>query len=300
MLKTKYARLIGMILTMIGGLCYATGGAAGQYLFLHNHMTSNWLVPVRLLSGGLLLLVIAKFLRAEIFAPFKKKRDFWEMLVFSFVGSLFSQYGYYTSIEYSNVAFATILAYATPLFIIVHMVCKSRKWPTLNEAISVALVTIGIFFMCTHGDLSKLAIDPLALFWGLVGAAAYAVYTVQPARLLTQYNLFAVIGWGFAISGLSLTFIFKPWTNVDLVYDSYLYLMMSIVIFVGTVLAFSTYLAGVRIVGGLAASVLSSVEPLASFAICVLFLGISLTWHDFAGMMLVILAIMLIAKNKKK
>lgn len=297
---TKYSKLIGMVLTMIGGLCYATGGAAGQYLFLHNNMTSNWLVPIRLLSAGILLLAIAKFLGAFILAPFKKKRDIFEMLIFAFVGSLFSQYGYYTSIEYSNVAFATILAYATPLFIIVYLVCKNRKLPTLYEALSVVFVTVGIFFMCTHGDLSDLAIDPKALFWGLVGAGAYAVYTVQPARLLTKFNLFAVIGWGFVISGLSLMFVFKPWTNTDLVYDSYLYLMMSIVIFVGTVLAFTTYLAGVRIVGGLAASVLSSVEPLASFAICVLFLGISLTWHDFAGMMLVILAIMLIAKNKEK
>lgn len=58
--------LTGYVLAISGGIFWAVGGSCGQYLFQHNQMTSNWLVPIRLTVAGILLLTFAT-VRRKIF-----------------------------------------------------------------------------------------------------------------------------------------------------------------------------------------------------------------------------------------
>ena len=78
---------------------------------------------------------------------------------------------------------------------------------------------------------------------------------------------------------------------------------MAVVILYGTVFSFCFYQAGVSIVGSITGSILSSVEPVASMVISVLFLNVALTALDFAGFLLILASIPIIAlgdKNHKK
>lgn len=49
----------GYIMTLCGGLCWAIGGACGQVMFRGCGVTSDWLVPIRLFTGGIITLLIA-------------------------------------------------------------------------------------------------------------------------------------------------------------------------------------------------------------------------------------------------
>ena len=48
----------GMILTLVGGTLWGFSGTCGQFLMQTKGVTSNWLVPIRLLLAGALLLFI--------------------------------------------------------------------------------------------------------------------------------------------------------------------------------------------------------------------------------------------------
>lgn len=54
----KYNIKRGCILTLFGGSLWGLSGTCGQYLFQVKGLTSDWLVPIRLLTAGLLLLFI--------------------------------------------------------------------------------------------------------------------------------------------------------------------------------------------------------------------------------------------------
>ena len=108
-----------------------------------------------------------------------------------------------------------------------------------------------------------------------------------------------IIGWGMVIGGITLTLLFRPWTITVTVNPS-LYLNMAIVILFGTVFSFCFYQAGVSIVGSITGSILSSVEPVASMIISVLFLQVPLTLLDFAGFILILASIPIIALGDKK
>ena len=295
----KKSLALGYILAISGGIFWAVGGACGQYLFQHNHMTSNWLVPVRLTVSGILLLLFALVRRQNIMAVWKNRRDIADILLFGLLGSALCQYGYYTSIQYSNVALATVLAYMSPAMILVYTVIRERRLPLLYEAVCVLLVIAGAYTCTTHLNPQSLAVTPEALFWGLISAASFVVYTLQPRRLLQKFDLVMIIGWGMVIGGITLILLFRPWTITVTVNPS-LYLNMAIVILFGTVFSFCFYQAGVSIVGSITGSILSSVEPVASMIISVLFLHVPLTVLDFAGFILILASIPIIALGNRK
>ena len=295
----KKSLALGYILAISGGIFWAVGGACGQYLFQHNHMTSNWLVPVRLTISGILLLLFALLRGENLLSVWKTKQDIFDILLFGLLGSALCQYGYYTSIQYSNVALATVLAYMSPAMILVYTVIKEQRLPKLYEAVCVLLVVAGAFVCTTHLNPGSLAVTPEALFWGLISAASFVVYTMQPRKLLQKFDLVMIIGWGMVIGGITLILLFRPWT-IHVTVNSTLFLNMAVVILFGTVFSFCFYQAGVTIVGSITGSILSSVEPVASMIISVLFLQVPLTLLDFAGFILILASIPIIALGDKK
>ena len=295
----KKSLALGYILAISGGIFWAVGGACGQYLFQHNHMTSNWLVPVRLTISGILLLLFALLRGENLLSVWKTKQDIFDILLFGLLGSALCQYGYYTSIQYSNIALATVLAYMSPAMILVYTVIKEQRLPKLYEAVCVLLVVAGAFVCTTHLNPGSLAVTPEALFWGLISAASFVVYTMQPRRLLQKFDLVMIIGWGMVIGGITLILLFRPWT-IHVTVNSTLFLNMAVVILFGTVFSFCFYQAGVTIVGSITGSILSSVEPVASMIISVLFLQVPLTLLDFAGFILILASIPIIALGDKK
>lgn len=58
----------GMCFAVIGGTCWGLSGVMGKYLFDERQLTAVWLVTVRLLAAGILMLALAW--------GKKKKRDF--------------------------------------------------------------------------------------------------------------------------------------------------------------------------------------------------------------------------------
>ena len=291
--------LTGYVLAISGGIFWAVGGSCGQYLFQHNQMTSDWLVPIRLTAAGILLLTFATVRQQNIFEIWTSKQNIVDILVFGLIGSALCQYSYYTSIQYSNVALATVLAYTSPIMILFYTVVKEKRPPKLYETVCVLLVMAGAFVCSTHLNIGSLVIHPLALIWGLLSAATFVVYTIQPQRLLRQLDLMVVIGWGMLLGGIALMVLFQPW-QIDVTVNSTLLFCMAIIVVLGTVCSFCFYQAGVGIVGSITGNILSSVEPVASMIISVLFLNVPLTGLDFLGFALILICIPIMALGNGK
>ncbi|MBQ5667882.1 MAG: EamA family transporter [Peptococcaceae bacterium] len=290
----KKSMTLGYLLAISGGIFWAVGGACAQLLFQECHVTSNWIVPVRLLTAGTMLVGFSALRGKPVFSIWKEANDIKDLLIFGLLGSAMCQYSYYTSIEYSNVALATVLSYMSPIAILLYMLWKEKRFPHLYETASVLLVVAGAYVCATHLQPGSLAVSPEALFWGIICAITFAIYTVQPARLMEKYDIFGVIGWGMVVGGIATVLLFHPWTiEVTITFPLLLY-VAGVVVF-GTILSFCFYQAGARLVGSLTASILSAVEPVASMIISVHFLAVPLVLLDFVGFVLILATIPIIA-----
>ena len=101
------------------------------------------------------------------------------------------------------------------------------------------------------------------------------------------------------LGGIALMALFQPW-QIDVTVNSTLLLCMAIIVVLGTVCSFCFYQAGVGIVGSITGNILSSVEPVASMVISVLFLNVPLTGLDFLGFALILICIPIMALGNGK
>jgi drug/metabolite transporter (DMT)-like permease len=291
---------VGMLLAIAAAIFWGISGTSGQYLFENRHINVEWLITVRLLISGSILLFYAQFVRKQnIFFIWRNLKDISQLLVFSIIGMLAVQYTYFAAIKNSNAATATVLQYSGPVIIALYLAIRNRKIPGLREIAAITLAVVGTFLLVTHGNFHTLAISRAALILGLLSAVALAIYTLQPAGLLSKFNPIIVIGWAMLCGGMIFSIVKAPWI-VKGTFDQYTYLHLILIILLGTLIAFTFYLYSVKIIGGQKASLLASAEPLAAAIISVYWLKTPFTAIDWIGTLCIISTVFLLTKSEEK
>lgn len=293
MQKSEIHTWEGLGLALLASVFWGLSGVCVQFLIQRRGINIEWLVSVRLMLAGVMLLAIAALQGRNLFSVWRKRRDVLSLFGFALLGMVPVQYTYFASIKYSNAATATILQYMGPVLIFVWIALRSRTWPGRMEWLSLMLALAGIFLLVTHGDPSSLVISTPALVWGLLSAVGLAVYTLQPARLMVSHATPVILGWGFLIGGVCLSFVHPPW-RVDGSWDLYTYLNTGYIILFGTLAAFYAFMVAVRLVGPKPASLMATTEPLAATGVGILWLGIPFGGLDWLACACIIASMVLI------
>jgi len=287
----------GIILGILAAILWGISGTSGQFLFQQKAINVEWLITIRLLISGICLLLFANFNNENLFAIWKNKKDSIQLIIFSIIGMLGVQYTYFAAIKHSNAATATVLQFVGPILIAVYLAIKYKKLPKPIEIIAIILAVAGTFLLVTHGKLNSLSISPLALFLGLASAITLAIYSLQPKQLLTKYNAAVVIGWAMLIGGIVFSFVKFPW-EIEGIWDWETTLSVGFVVFLGTLVAFYSYLTATKIIGAQKTSLLSSAEPLVAVLLSVTWLNIPFETIDWIGSLCIISTIFLLSRRK--
>lgn len=294
--------LRGSILTLIGGVFWGLSGVFGKYLFEYKGMTASWLVTVRLLiSGAVLLTYVFQKQGKEIFKVWKKKAEVQRLLFYGLTGMALVQLSYYRTVELSNAGTATVLQYTAPVMIMVVLAIGNRKIPEKIEIMALIMALLGTFLLATRGHLSSLAISKETLVLGLLSAAAMVLYNLLPIQLIHKYNTFLIVGWGMLIGGVFLSVFVRPWEKNKIIWDGMTITGLFVIIMFGTILAFVAYMEGVRLIGASKASLYAAVEPLTATVASVIFFHVTFLPIDFTGFLCIIAAVAMLSipKNKK-
>lgn len=286
--------MIGILITIIGGICWGFSGTCGQFLFEHKGITAKWLVPVRLMTAGLIMLTY--FLmreRKEALRIWKKKRDALDVITYGIAGLMACQFTYFYTIELSNAGTATVIQYIAPVIIMVMVCFMEKRIPRILEITALVLAVLGIFLIATHGNIHQLAISQEALIVGLISAGTVVVYNLQPRRLLIRYSSPYILAWGLTIGGIVLSFLFKPW-EYSVTIDLEVIGALIGVIGLGSIGGFSLYMHGVKLIGPARASLYSCVEPIAATLLSAFWLKVPFAAIDLVGFAAIIGAIMIL------
>lgn len=282
--KTQTA---GIWYTLSGGMCWGLSGCFGQYLFQEKGITAEWLVTIRLIFAGILLLLLGLICTGKRMGDiWKDTKDRKKMVLFALVGMLTCQYTYFAAIQYSNAGTATVLQSLAPLVILSIVCVKEKRLPRKFEAGAIFCALLGVFLLSTHGNIHTMSITALALVFGIGAAVSVAIYNILSGELLRKYGVYAVVGYAMFIAGIAMLAVVRPWTY-EIVFDKGILLATTGVVVIGTAVAFSLYLKGVSLVGPLMGSLLGMVEPITAVIISLLFLGAGFHVLDFIGFVLI-------------
>lgn len=286
---------LGFAAAIVASVLFGVGGTCAQFLFTQRGVSVDWLVTMRLLCAGAVLLAMSGL--RDWRGTLAVWRDWRSLLPFGIVGMLGVQYTYMAAIAASNTATATVLQYTAPAMIAVWLAGRARAMPSVRDLAAIALALLGVFLLVTHGNPGRLRISGLALIWGLASAATAGFNALFPAGLLHRHGTLAITGWGMLVGGLALSLRRPPWT-VTGTWDGEALLFLAFILSFGTLLAFYLYLKAVRMIGGQICSILTSAEPLSAAVLSVFWLGVGWNLMDWLGMALVLATIGLLAHEQ--
>ena len=179
--QKRSREFMGSVMTIVGGACWGLSGCCGQFLFERRGVEAPWLVALRLLFAGLMLIINGFILnRKNNLRIFKHKRDVRHLLVFALCGITFCQLSYFMAVQTSNAGTATVLQYLSPVLILFLVCFKGRRRPAGLELLAIALSLTGTFLIGTHGNIHGLQLTPQGLTWGLLAAVSAVIYTTLP------------------------------------------------------------------------------------------------------------------------
>ena len=227
---------------------------------------------------------------------FSDKKDILKLLNFSFFGLLICQGTFFLTIKYTNAGMATVIQYIGPVIIMLYYCVIGRRWPLPREVIAIVVSLFGTVLIATHFDFSKLNISTLGLFWGLLSAFGLASYNIFSISLTTKYGVMPIMAWGLLIAGVVVYFT----TGSNYVPDNFTlidFICMSGVVIIGTILSFSLYLEGVRLIGAVTGSIIGCFEPIAAIIFSFLLLGTTFGTIDLIGAAFILSAVIVLSKR---
>lgn len=292
----KHPRVLrGCIFAALGGVCWSICGTCGQYLFAHYQVSSLWLTCLRLLTAGVLLIFLALPGHAgELVRIWRCPKDLGLIAAYGIGGLTLCQYAYMTGISHSNAATTTVLQMLSILFVMVLACLQARRRPKGKELLAVFLALLGTFLLVTGGNPRQMILSPQGLFWGLGAAVAVTVYTLLGKPLLARWSREVVMGLGMLMGGAVLNIAAKSWTfQVSLPLKGWL--IVALIVVLGTVVSFSLFMQGIRDAGPVRAAILGVTEPVSAALLGILWLGDSFSAPELAGFAAIIAIVFLLA-----
>ena len=292
----KRYEIIGIILTLLGATLWGVSGTSVQFIGNFRNMNLEWLLTMRLITAGLLTVLYGWIRQGNaIFNVFRNWRDTLGLVIFGVFGMALCQYTYFRSIVIAGAGIATVLQYLAPSMIIIYLLVRYGKRPSTGEIISVILALAGTICLMGNNGFSFESFRSDVLFWGLLSAVGVAVYSVSPVRLVATIP---IVGFGMLLSGFVAAVLFQQ-PHSCATWDVWTVLGCFNVVFLGTIVSFNAYLEGVKRIGAVSGSILSSIEPISAAFFGWALLGNQFNWVGILGMAMIIATVIIIALEKR-
>lgn len=285
-------RLKGIIMIIIGSMLWGATGPMMEWVLSSSYMSVSFMLTIRLLLAGFLILCFLVVTKRDIYAIWKQPYWWIKLVIFSVFGMLGVQYTFVAAIHASNAVLATLLQFLAPIFVVLYVSFSQKMFPPRYQIFGILGTLIGLFLLLTNGSISNLLVSPVALLWGLGVGLTFAFYTLYPTSVMNEWGVLVVIGWSMLIGGLLLGFSkgFWEFKQYALLAESDTNRMLLAIIFFGTI-AFILFLSSMKYISPVETSILSSFEPLTAMFISVIWLGSVLAGVQIIGIILMILCV---------
>lgn len=289
----------GLFFASLGAMSWGISGVCSQYLFMNYDVDSSWLTAIRMVLSGILLLILSAFKdKDKIIKIWTIPKDVGWLFAFAILGLLMCQYTYVSAIKYSDSATATVLQSLNVVIMIVFMSIVTRTKMKFSQILAVFLAVLGTYLISTGGNPRNMTISTAGLIFGLLSAVGVITYTLFSRPIIVKWGNILVTGWGMLIGGLVISIITKAWIiPKDL--DFIAWLMIAIIIVVGTAGGFSIFLEGVKHIGPVKATLIGCLEPASATLLAAIFLGMRFSLVELTGFFCILLTVFLSVKDKE-
>lgn len=285
-------RLKGIVFIVSGAILWGATGPLMEWLLNHTPLTVSFMLTIRLTVAGILLLTYLLLTGKNIFGIWQQELWGRQLIIFGIAGMLGVQFAFVAAINESNAVLATLLQFLAPIFVVAYVSLSLKKMPPKYQVLGIIGTLIGLFLLLTNASFESLLISPKALVWGIAVGLTFAFYTLYPARLMKEWGVLLVVGWGMLVGGFTLGLVSRVWQSNQwgVLTDFKILILLAALIFFGTV-AFILFLSSMKYITAVETSILSSIEPLTAMIISVIVFSTSLGFWQLIGVFVMLVCV---------
>jgi DME family drug/metabolite transporter len=209
--------------------------------------------------------------------------------VFALLGISLFYISYQVAVKTGGAAFASVLLYTAPAWVVVCSIFIYKEKLTLVKAMAVVLVILGVFLISKSGanTQSGVSIGWLALLSGLASGFCYSLYYTIGKYFSNRYSSVNLFFWVLPVGALGiLPFVtFVPKTPLAWV------ALISVAI-VSTFFANFCYYQGLKRLEAGKASIVATLEPVVAAITAYLLLGEYFSLPGYIGAGLILAAVL--------
>ncbi len=223
------------------------------------------------------------------------------LLVLGSGSSLFlTAFTYFASIKASSVSTAVILMYTAPVFVLIYSVLFLGEKLNKVKIISIFLMIVGCALV--SGVVGGIKFSLAGVLFGIASGISYSAYNII-TKILTMHKVdtFTVTNYNFIVMSLIGIIVCDPAEAVSITVKSPL-TIIPIIIGLGLFTCFLPYMfynLGLRDIPAGTATTLGIIEPLSATIFSVAFLGEKPTLPLVIGMVLILVAVFTLARQKE-
>lgn len=290
--RLNTARRLGITQTLLSGVCFGTLGLFGKIAFARG-LTPTEFLSLRFLLGGLMLVAFV-----AVTHPRSLKLSLREILLCAMLGvfgyALFSSC-FFQALRGLSASLTVLLLYTYPILVTAGAWVFFGESVPPNKWLSLPLAMLGLALLI-WGEFQIL--DNSALAFGFAAAVFYAAYILVSSRSLKTTDPFAAVTYIQIFAGLALTLFHEQsaaWYPTVIIENAELLLGTALI---GSAMAMSLFLAGLRHLKAWEVSILSTAEPLTGILLATCLLHEPFTKIQLVGACLVLLAFLWVSKPK--
>jgi drug/metabolite transporter (DMT)-like permease len=196
------------------------------------------------------------------------------------------------ALEYIPVGPLAFLFYTYPAWVALLAAIRRTEKLTSIRVIALTLALVGVTVMVGAPSTDKL--NPIGVILALGSALLYSGYLPSLAHL--QQGIPALVSTFLLVAGAAITFVIAALFAGDLYLPAAVPVWSGIVVLalVSTVIAFSTLIKGLSVLGPVRTAIIATVEPFFTAMLGVAVLGNQLTITTLVGGILIAAAVLLI------
>ena len=220
------------------------------------------------------------------------KQRFVQLLLIGGFGQALITYLSLHALEYIPVGPLAFLFYTYPAWVALLAAIRRTEKLTSIRAIALTLALIGVTVMVGAPSTDKL--NPIGVILALASALLYSAYLPSLEHL--QQGMPALVSTFLLVVGAAVTFVIAALLahELDLPIGVPVWSNIFMLALVSTVIAFSTLIKGLSVLGPVRTAIIATIEPFFTAILGVAVLGNQLTITTLVGGILIAAAVLLI------
>jgi len=210
---------------------------------------------------------------------------------------------YFAALERNSASLNSLLLYVYPVFVALFNWFLNRRKLSSREWVALALASSGVILTLNPVRILQGAggvpVDLLGIALVLGSSILYAAFIISSDRFTRQAGPWVSLVWISLGAAISFTVAGAFSNNLDFNLGPEGILILLGMVTLSTILALGAFLAGMQRVGPTAASLLSTLEPVFTALLAMIFLGEFLTTTQIVGGGLVLAAAVMLSASRR-